>query len=207
AAECFEKRLELAPDQQESYEELFRYLRREGKPGKAEAVGRRLLERFPDHVTALEQLGDLLLEEKRPAEGLGLLRRALRGNPLDRSLRARVVEAHLACARGAALDGRFDEARPHYQAALDLRGGRDDAPIYSGGAAWGSGAGEGAGAGNLLPRARAGPASPLPVSFGMLTEAARLKLSRDLKTRFDREVADGLAAPPDPAALAFTTVL
>jgi tetratricopeptide (TPR) repeat protein len=207
AVECFEKALGLAPDVRETHDELFHFLRREKKDAQAEAVARRMLERFPDHVPMLEELGILLLERQTPAEALEVLQRALHGNPLNRMLRARVLEAHMSRARELALADQYDEARPHYQAALNLREGADSGFIQYRWAACEFRAGATERAEELLAQARSSAGSPLAVSFGMLIEVARLKLLRGLKTRFDREVNEGLAAPPDPAALAFMAAL
>ena len=79
AEECFRRALKLAPDQREPYLALFLYYREKDKPEQAAEVGRQLLDRFPDHVQTLQALGGLYLDLGRFAEGLELLRRAMRG--------------------------------------------------------------------------------------------------------------------------------
>src|SRR5262249_7486871 len=120
AEECFQRSLELAPDQLEPYEELFHYYEREHKPKKAEQTARRLLERFPDHVPTLVALSALRAGQQDYAESLTLLQQALKNNPLDRKLRSKLSTTHLFNARSHAEAGRFDEARQEYQTTLAL---------------------------------------------------------------------------------------
>ena len=81
AETCFRRSIELAPDLREAYEELFHYLLGKKQHAKAEKAAHNLLERFPDHVPTLEELGDLLMEREKYAEGLELFQRALKANP------------------------------------------------------------------------------------------------------------------------------
>jgi hypothetical protein len=50
-----------------------------------------------------------------------------------------------------------------------------------------------------VQEARSKARSQVSVSYGLLVEAVRLKLDRKLKTRFEKEFKEGLAAPPQPA--------
>jgi tetratricopeptide (TPR) repeat protein len=202
AAECYEKAIELAPDQIEPYEALFRHYRDEDEGDKAVKVARRLLEKFPDHAPTLEEFGDMAIKRGAYAEGLGLLQRALHCNPLDRPLRGKVGTAHLWNARHHAEEGRFDEARRHYEAALTFFDGKAQAPIFCRRAACEFKAGDAARAEDYLAQARALGASPLGVSYTLLTECARLKLDRKTKARFAKEFKAGLEVPSSPAAAA-----
>lgn len=202
AEECFEKAIELAPDQIEPYEALFRHYRDEGEDNKAVKAARRLLEKFPEHTPTLEEFGDMQVKRGAYVEGLGLLQRALRGNPLDRRLRGKVGTAHLWNARHHAEDGRFAEARRHYEAALTFFDGKEQASIWCRRAACEFKAGDAALAEEYLGKARALGESPLGVSYTLLTECARLKLDRKLKARFEKEFKEGLAEPPTAAAAA-----
>jgi tetratricopeptide (TPR) repeat protein len=207
AEQCLERSLELAPDLLEAHQALFRWHRDEGRPARAEKAARKLLERFPDHVETLSELARLLREKEQFAESLELFQRALHGNPLDRDLRGEVCRAHLYAARPLALEGRFDEARRHYQAALAL-GDADDADVLARWAGCEFKAGQTERAEELLTRARTNSRSPLNLSYQMVIESARLKLDRRVKARFDREFKEGLAAKAtgvDAAALLGTT--
>jgi tetratricopeptide (TPR) repeat protein len=202
AEACFTHALELAPDQIEPYEALFHYHRDEQEDAKAAAAAERLLKHFPDHAATLEELGDLRLRQKHYDAALGLLQRALRANPLDRKLRAKVGTAHVYRARSQVEAGRFDEARQDYQAALALNDGQDTSVILSRWAGCEFKAGATERAEELLQQVRAQADSQLLVAYTMLIEAIRLKLPRPLKTRFDAEFKAGLEAPPTGAAAA-----
>jgi tetratricopeptide (TPR) repeat protein len=202
AAECFEKAIELAPDQLEPYEALFHYYRDEEEGDKAVKAARRLLEKFPNHAPTLEEYGDMAIQRGAYAEGLGLLQRALQCNPLDRPLRGKVGTAHLWNARHHAEEGRFEEARRHYDAALTFFDGKDQASIYCRRAACEFKAKNPALAEEYLEKARSLGLSPLGVSYTMLTECARLKLDRKIKARFEKEFKAGLEETPTPAAAA-----
>jgi tetratricopeptide (TPR) repeat protein len=200
APECFRRSLELAPEQLEAYEELFHYYAHEGNEAEAEQAARRLLEQFPEHVPTLEALSDLLGHRVNYAEALALLQRALKVNPLDRSLRRKVGTAHLFHARDHAEAGRFPEARAEYQMALSYRDGSDESSVYCKWAACEFKAGDSARAEELLEKAMAESGSRLAIAFSMLIETLRLKLPSKLKSRFDKEFKEGLAAAPTAVA-------
>jgi tetratricopeptide (TPR) repeat protein len=196
AEECFERSLELAPDQLATYADLVGYYEERQKPKKAEQAARRLLDRFPDHVPTLEKLGDLVMEKGEYAEALGLFERALKGNPLERRLRAKLGTAHLYYARTRAEAGAFDEARAEYQHALALEERGSKATALVKWAACEFKAGVPQRAEELLAQAHAEEGNRLAVAFSMLIEVIRLKLPRTLKTRFDKEFNALLAEPP-----------
>jgi tetratricopeptide (TPR) repeat protein len=202
AEQCLRRALELAPDLLEAHDALFRLHRAAGRADKAEKAARALLERFPDHAPALEGLSDLLAEKGELAEALALAQHALKANPLDRAARGRLVAAHLRLARALAEEGRFDDARPQYQAALALGDDRDAVGVFGRMAACEFKAGESERAEELLRQAAPRSDSALGLSYLMLTEAARLKLPRPLKARFEVEFKAGLEGPPDAAAAA-----
>jgi tetratricopeptide (TPR) repeat protein len=202
AEECFRRAAELAPDLPEPYVALFDYYCKEGDDDKAAAAARNLLERFPDHVPTLEALGDLCLRRDEQAEALALYVRALRANPLERRLRHKSASAHLGRARVLAVEKSFDTARAQVQAALALQGGIPDAQLLCRCAAVELKAGDAVRAEELLEQARQRAGSDLAVAYRMATEAARLKLSKPLKTRFEDEFAAGLAALPTAAEAA-----
>jgi tetratricopeptide (TPR) repeat protein len=200
--QCFEKAIELAPEQREPYEELFKYYSSEENYAKAAKAAKRLLERFPEHVPTLTAVGDMYLKEHKYPDALEMFQRALEGNPLDRDLRGRVSAAHLFQARADQEGGRFDEARRHYQEAWPLTSEKDQWKIQARQAACEFKAGDTARAEELLQQAVAKAPHPLVVSFRLLTETIRLKLPRTLKTRFEQEYKAGIAAPAVPEAAA-----
>jgi tetratricopeptide (TPR) repeat protein len=202
AEECYRRSIELAPDALEPYEAVFEHFREKNKPGKAIEAGRRLLARFPDHVKTLEAVADLLMEKQRYDEALRLFERALKANPLERRLRAKLGTAHTYHARTFAEAGRFDQARGEYQAALALKENRDDSGVLCKWAACEFKAGAAERAEELLGQAHAEADSRLAVAYSMLIETIRLKLPRPLKSRFDAEFKEALAEPPTAAAAA-----
>src|SRR5205085_1655278 len=117
AEQCYQHSIELAPETLEPYEALFGHFQERDKPGKAIEAGRRLLQRFPEHVQTLEGLADLLMEKQQYGEALGLFQRAVKANPLERRLRDKLSTAHSFSARTHAEAGRFDAALAEPQAA------------------------------------------------------------------------------------------
>ncbi len=201
AEQCFERSRKLAPDVLETHEKLVELYRSQRKPKKAEQAARRLLERFPDHVATIEALADLRLEARDYPEGIALLERAMRLDPLDRGLRRRLGAAHLFQARAHVEAGRFDAARAEFRTALALAEGRNTSPVYCKWAACEFKAGDAARAEELLGQALADGGSRLGVAYGMLVEVIRLRLTK-LKKRFNDEFNALLAGPADGAAAA-----
>jgi tetratricopeptide (TPR) repeat protein len=200
AEKCFAQSLKLAPDQLEVHEALFHHYQHEEKDAKAEKAARQLLEQFPDHVPTLEALSDLRVRHEGFAEGLALLQRALRVNPLDRRLRSKIGTTHLFNARSHAEAGRFAEARAEYQTTLNYRDGTGDSSVYCKWAACEFKAGDAARAEELLQHALREAGHRLAVAYSMLIETIRLKLPPKLKTRFNKEFTAALAEPPSVQA-------
>jgi predicted Zn-dependent protease len=199
AEKCYKKSLQLEPNQRETYQNLFEVWKLKKKPAEAIKTARRLLERFPDDVPMLQDLGDLLLDQARCREGLEVLQRALHNNPLDRQLRDRVGFAHVRTARQYTEAGQFDEARKHYHTAEALNEGKVEPALLCKWAACEFKAGAADQAETMIERALAG-GSRLGVAYSMLIETIRLKLPRPLKNRFDKEFKAALAEPPTPGA-------
>lgn len=207
AEKCFQKSLALAPDLLETHEALVRYHLDANRAAKAEQAARKLLQHFPDHVPALELLGDLRRKHGDYAAALELSEQALKGNALDRRLRRKVSDAHLLLARAHVESGRFDEARQQFQSALDLSNGSDAALIL---AHWAAGEFKASDAGRaeeLIQQALSRSAAPVGVSYLLLTEVLRLKLDRALKKRFEQDLKTGLAAPNPDGAVFLTRIL
>jgi tetratricopeptide (TPR) repeat protein len=202
AEECYRRSIELAPDALEPYEAVFERLRDTKKPSQAIEAGRRLLERFPDHVKTLEAVADLQMAKRHYAEALGLLERALKANPLERRLRAKLSTVHSFHARTFAETERFVEARAEYQAALAFSECQSDATVLCKWAACEFKAGALERAEELLHQGHAGAGSRLAVAYSMLIESIRLKLPRPLKSRFDTKFKQALGDPPSGEAAA-----
>jgi tetratricopeptide (TPR) repeat protein len=200
AEECFQHSLKLAPDTLAPHEALFEHYRKKKKLGKAIQAGRRLLERFPEHVQTLEALGDLLMEKQEYGEAIERFARAVQANPLERRLRAKLSAAHAYNARSFAERGHFDTARGEYQAALASSENRDDASVLCKWAACEFKAGDTRRAQELLAQAHTEAGNRLAVAFSMLIETIRLKLPRTLKNHFDTEFKAALAEPPSATA-------
>jgi tetratricopeptide (TPR) repeat protein len=207
AEECFRQSLALAPDNLPAHEELFKYLEKDEKFPAAAKAARETLRRFPDHVETLRRLGTLCLKEGKSEEALDFLQRALQGNPLDRSLRQKVIYAHMLRARDLAQAGSFDEARAEYRASHGMESPEHKASVCWRWAAAELLAGDAERAEELLQEARQRSGSALTVAFGMVTEVGRMKLGKPHKQRFQKEWTDGLQAAPDPAAAAGMVVL
>jgi tetratricopeptide (TPR) repeat protein len=194
AEQCFEQSLKLAPDVLETHEKLVDLYQGGRKPKKAEQAARRLLERFPDHVPTIETLASLRLSAQDYPEGIALLERASRLNPLDRGLRRKLGTAHLFHARAHAEAKSFEEARAEFGAALALSEGPNNSSVYCKWAACEFKAGDEARAEELLGQALAEAGSRLGVTYGMLIEVIRLRLTK-LKKRFNDEFNALLAQP------------
>lgn len=201
AEKCFQRSLELAPDLLEAHEALFNFHVLEDQPAKALKAGKKLLERFPDHLPTLESLAGLLQDQGEPAEALALLQRALKNNPLNRDLRLRVSKARLLCASEHAVAGAFAEARQEYEAALRLNDSGDAAAVLCPWAACEFKAGDAARGEELLQQALGQGGSAVGVAYRMLAATARLKLPRSFKARFEKEFKEGLASPGSPRDL------
>jgi tetratricopeptide (TPR) repeat protein len=199
AEHCYQRSLELAPDQLDPYEALFHYYQHQEDEDGAEGSARQLLERFPEHVPTLVALADLKMSQAEYADALSLFQRALQANPLDRRLRSKVGDAHLFNARAHAEEGRFDEARAEYQAALAYSEGKNNSSALCKWAACEFKAGNPVRAEELLQQALTEADTRLAVAFSMVIETIRLKLPRALKSRFDKEFNDGLAERPTAA--------
>ena len=78
------------------------------------------------NAPTLEALADIRGYQGDFAESLSLFQRALKVNPLDRSLRKKMATAHLVNARSHAEAGRFAEARAEYQRSLSYHEGKDE---------------------------------------------------------------------------------
>jgi tetratricopeptide (TPR) repeat protein len=201
AAECYERSLQLAPDQLKSYENLFHHYRKKEKLAEAEKTARALLERFPAHVDTLEELGDLVMEREKYAEAMQLFQRALQANPLENRLRGKMAAAQMYHARTLSEQDKFDEARALYQSALAMQDRNRQYEILCKWSACEFKAKNPDKAEELLEQAQAKAGNHLAVVFNMLIEVIRFKLSK-IKPRFHKEFDALLKEPPTGAAAA-----
>ncbi|MFO0843522.1 MAG: tetratricopeptide repeat protein [Gemmataceae bacterium] len=205
AEECYSRSLELAPDLLDAHEGMIDCLMKAEKFRPAIEAAERLLARFPDHVETLQKLATLhLIQQDYPA-ALAAMERALRHNPLDRAIRERVGKLHLLEARELATEGKCDQARPHYQAALDYSDADRHPGIRCRWAACEIKAGDQARADELLDQARAKMPGELLVTFHLLIDSIRLKLGNPLKTKLTKAFNAEIEGPPT-AALALGLV-
>jgi tetratricopeptide (TPR) repeat protein len=199
---CFKHAVALAPDLLEAHEQLFLFFRERKRLVQALAAGRKLLEQFPDHVPTLEALAELCQSRGDVDAALEYARRATAANPLDRRLHGRLADAHRGRARSRAAAGDFTAARADLDAALALHGGRPDAGLLAQWVACALKAGDAEAAVERL-RQSAAVVHPLAAGYALAAEAARAKLPRPLKQRFDTAFTNALAAvPAGPAAVA-----
>lgn len=207
AEKCFQKSLALAPDLLKTHEALVSYHMQGKRKAKAEKAAKQLLQHFPDHIPTLELLSDLRLKHGDHAAALQLIEQALKGNALDRRLRHKASVAHLLFARAQVESERFDEARQHFQAALDLSGGTDSGMFLAHWAACEFKAGEPTRAEELIQQALARTNAPVGIFYLLLTEVLRLKLDRALKKRFEQDLKAGLATPSPEGAVFLSGIL
>jgi tetratricopeptide (TPR) repeat protein len=211
AEQCFQRAVGLAPDQLEAHRALFEYHLDHNHQAKAEKVGRKLVERFPEDVPALEKMAELLHEKGNHVESLALFQRAFQGNPLDRSLRLRISDAHRRLARDLILKDHFDEARANLDSARSLLDPDQQPIVLFVGAGCEYRAGNTERAEQLLDEARRHWPSSLDIAFRMTVESIRLKLDRSLKTHFEKELKEGFSRPANPtdalAVLQYLTAL
>lgn len=201
AEACYRRSLELNPKHLETHQALAAYLLHAHRLQEAEQAGRDLLTHFPRHVETMKILAGLCTARKDFGEALHILEMAMQVNPLDRDLRAKASTAHVFLARADSEAGRFDGARGHFQAALDL--GPDKG--FSTKCKWAASefkANNSGRAEELLQQAQESAPHPAGLAFQMVIEAIRSKLAAGLKKRFGQDWEAALAGPPSPTAAA-----
>lgn len=197
-AECYARCIELAPTLLEAHQGLLRYYLLDEADAKAIGAAEALLASFPDHVETLDRLAGLYLKKDKPAEAVPLLQHATRHNPLDTDLRYRLHLAHSALARQLAAKSKFDQARPHFEAAIATS---EPMHLCSGYCQWAAcevKAGDEARGAELLAKARAHSPGELLIDYNLLVEANRLKLSNTFKTKYTKAFNAGIAGPATP---------
>src|SRR5213076_1211218 len=101
-------------------------------------------------------------------------------------LRGRLADAHRASARALAAAGDLDAAAADLDAALKLRDGRPDVGLLAHAAAVAFKAGDADTAEERVRQTTA--AGPAAAAYALAAEAARLKLPRPLKRRFEADL-------------------
>ena len=202
AEACFKHAIDLAPDMVAPYADTFEYLLQQGQTVKAIAAAERLLKQFPDNVDTLIELGELYYEKDDPVHALAMFQRALRANPLERRTRDDTIRCHLAYARLLATDNSFAEARKQLEAAKSLLAGQPNLTLLTRTASIELKAGDPAKAEELMTQARPLAGADPALTFIILSDLIRIKATKSVKTRFEREFAEGLAAPPSGSAAA-----
>ncbi|MFN4258347.1 MAG: tetratricopeptide repeat protein [Gemmataceae bacterium] len=197
--ECFRRSLQLDPKQLTAHEELFHYYQREQKSDQAEQAGRALLEHFPDHLPTLRALANFCSQAGKYEDALHFAEHALKVHPLDQDLRDRVGYVHMLMACRHAEADRFEDARAEYQAALRYYKLGETASVFCKWAACEFKAGHAEKAEELIQQALAKADDRLAITFSMLIEVIRLKLTK-LKKRFNDDFNAALNQAPTAAA-------
>lgn len=120
AEACYHNAMELAPDWKEPLGRLLDMYAEQKQWEKAEAIGKKLVERFPDNSEALVDLAEILHHQEKDAEALDVLRKALQHNPLDNVLRTMVSQLTMRHGQELTLSGDFDAARAAFQESMAL---------------------------------------------------------------------------------------
>ena len=105
AEDCFRHAAQLAPDWPAAVSHLFATLAEAKKFAEAERIAGDFLARHPDDLPALTALGDLFIQQGRPAEAAEVWLRAAAVNPLDRPTRSRAAMAVLSASRRCMIQG------------------------------------------------------------------------------------------------------
>ncbi len=111
AATCLNKAMELDPAQADVFALMAQVNHRQGHETNAIALYRKALQRTPDHLVSLQELGKLLLRRETSAEGIAHLKSACALAPND-------AKAHYSLATALRRSGQLNEARASYEAAV-----------------------------------------------------------------------------------------
>ena len=159
---------------------------------KAEDIGRKLVQRFPDDSEALIAFSEILHELEKDAEALESLRTALKHNPLDNHLRGVVAHLILHNGRMQALAGEFTAARESFQESLKLDSNVMGPATRAAWAACEFKAKCETEARRLTAELFAMPQSRLAASFLLLAETSRVKAPKAVVSEFKSQFEEGL---------------
>ncbi len=207
AEACLRKSVELAPDWLEPHFALLQEFLDHFKSAPAIETGRKLLERFPDHLPTLEALADLYRKQNKLDEAAKLLEQAHHANPLIRELRSRLGQTRRMLGGRLAMDGKLDRARTAFQSALHFTNGVGQFMTLGAWAACEFKAGDAAKAEELLNQAAGIESYRDARDAYLLALATEWKLPKPVKSRFETAFKQQLASEPTPAgAIALATL-
>jgi len=201
------KSLKLDTTNREGWRMLLDLYERTGRKAEHNRTMDRAIEQFPDDKVFLHRAAQLCFERAARRKGLGYLERAHRLDPLDRAIRAALIEQRIAAAADAlrrhkekAVREEMDlaEAAAEVQSRV-FRFGRQR--VLATRAVMEDAMDEPEAARAYLTRARAETASPLEVDYFALLACHRYGASKALANRLEQQVAE-LTANPDMAAAA-----
>jgi hypothetical protein len=115
AADAFERSLKLDPKQRQTYEKLVELYLENDRTEQASQTMQRLAEAFPDDVGILKQMVQHHILKDDPLAVFEYVKRIRKLKPLDPTLQAHEIWAHLAQARLLAVKHKFDDGRKHFQ--------------------------------------------------------------------------------------------
>jgi tetratricopeptide (TPR) repeat protein len=197
AEDCFRTALELAPEWKDPHARLLEFYVEQQQWENAEAVGRRLMQRFPDDSDGLIAFSSVLHAQSKDAEALEALRSALKYNPLDRTLRAVVAQMTLRRGREQTLAGEYDAARASFLESLNLD---SEVMAPAARASWAAcefKAGRPEEGRKLASELQSTPQQRLSTAFLMVAETARVKVPKailgEFKSQFDGLMKDDVS--------------
>ena len=194
--QCYKQALELTPDSKGPALSLINLLANNERFGQAEDVARALLERCPDDVDALRELTDLQCVQGKMGAAIESLKQAIKSNPLDRELRARLSLMSLERARALVEQGEYSEAEPVIQEAIEHEPGVLAKLARAMSVACAYKQGDVAKAERLLAEFGADPKERAGIAYTILVEATRLKVSKSVlkehQARFEQVLAEPL---------------
>ena len=197
AEACYRNALELAPDWKEPLARLLDYYIDEQQWEKAEAIGRRFAERFPDNPHALVRLSDVLHAQAKDAEALEVLRTALKHNPLDSELRGVVAQLTLRRGRQQTASGDYEAARASFQESLNLDPQFVAPATRASLAACEFKAGNEETARRHASELQAAPQKRVAAVFLLMAETSRVKAGKAIQAEFKSQFEDALKGDID----------
>jgi tetratricopeptide (TPR) repeat protein len=192
AEACYRNALELAPDWKEPHIRLLDLYSDLQLWPKAEAIGRRLVERFPDDSEALVDFSNVLHALGKDAEGLETLRTALKHNPLDATLRGVIAQLTLRRGRQQSAAGEFDPARESFRESLKLSPETLAPAARAALVACEFKAGCTDAARQLVSELNATTLPRAATAFLLLAEATRIKVAKGILTEFKTQFDESL---------------
>lgn len=192
AETCYRNAMELSPDWKEPLKRLLDFYADHEQWEKAEAVGKKLIEHFPDDSAALVELAEILGHLEKDAEALEVLRKALKHNPLDQVLRTMVAQLTMRIGQAATLAGNFDAARAAFQESLSLAPEIAARMTRASLAACEFKAGDAEAAQRFVLAVQEIPNGRLASAMYLTAETTRAKSGKAIQARFKTEFEDGL---------------